>query len=82
LSQRFNDKVVYKFTGEKLMKLKLILIMAVTTLISQPSFADDPCANEWADYQAALAYAGGNFKDPYVRITLRALRVCRINSGY
>ncbi|MBL4661754.1 MAG: hypothetical protein JKY19_15445 [Alcanivoracaceae bacterium] len=63
-------------------KLSLILILVLSFLIPQLSNAqDDPCADEWADFQYALAAAGGNFKDPYVQITIRALRVCRLANG-
>jgi hypothetical protein len=66
------------------MKIKsiLILIMTITVMISQPSQASDPCADEWTEYQSALADAGGNFRDPTVQIAIRALRVCRLNNGH
>ena len=50
-------------------------------LISQPTLANDPCAEEWDEFQASLADAGGNFRDPTVQIAIRALRVCRLNNG-
>ena len=63
-------------------KLSLILVLAFTFLNPQLSNAEnDPCADEWAEYQYALAAAGGNFRDPYVQITIRALRECRLANG-
>ena len=57
-------------------KLGLTLLLAFAFLTPQKSFAVDPCADELAEYQYALAIAGGNFQDPYVRMALMALRQC------
>ena len=62
-------------------KITLMLIMIMAILISQPTLANDPCADEWNEFQASLADAGGNFRDPTVQIAIRALRVCRLNNG-
>ena len=59
-------------------KLSLIFVLAGLLLNSQQSFADDPCENDWADYQVTLADARGNFRDPNMQIAIRALRVCRM----
>lgn len=56
----------------------MALIIFSMTYISSAYADEDPCAQEWENYQYELVASGWNFRDPAVMAAIRALRLCRL----